>query len=159
MGFLRSVEPLKRTRNETKPSKIKLKLPNTIREIAHLLVTPEVRLTEVKQEFLKGILENNLEIHAGYKMIQEFRSLFLKQKQVNSSKFQIWLEQAQSSEVKELLVFASSLKRDVKAVIAGLTLSWSNAQTEGHVTKLKLLKRQRYGRASFALLRRCVLLN
>ena len=47
----------------------------------------------------------------------------------------------------------------VKAVTAGLTPLWSNAQTEGQVTKLKLLKRQRYGRASFALLKRCVLLN
>ena len=159
LGFLRSGEPLERTRNETKPSKTKSKLPNTIREITHLLVTPEVRLTEVKQEFLKGILENNLEIHAGYKMIQAFRGLFLKTDQDNASKFQIWLENAQSSEVKELQGFASSLKRDLKAVIAGLTQSWSNAQTEGQVTKLKLLKRQRYGRASFGLLRRCVLLN
>ena len=92
-------------------------------------------------------------------MIQEFRGLFLESDQENASKFQNWLEQAQSSEVKELQSFASSLKRDVKAVVAGLTLSWSNAQTEGQVTKLKLLKRQRYGRASFALLRRCVLLN
>ena len=159
LGFLRSIEPLERTRNETKPSKTKPKLPNTIREITHLLVTPQPRLTEVKQKFLKGILENNLEISAGYKVVQEFRNLFLKPNHENTAKFQNWLEKAQSSEVKELQSFASSLKRDFKAVIAGLTLSWSNAQTEGQVTKLKLLKRQRYGRASFALLRRCVLLN
>ncbi|NJK46319.1 MAG: transposase [Pleurocapsa sp. SU_196_0] len=54
--------------------------------------------------------------------------------------------------------FSSGLQRDFRAVSAGLTLPWSNAQTEGQVTRLKLIKRQRYGRASFDLLRRCVLL-
>jgi transposase len=83
----------------------------------------------------------------------------LKQDQENASKFQVWLEKTQGCTVKELQGFATSLKRDVKAVIAGLTLSWSNAQTEGQVTKLKLVKRQRYGRAGFELLRRCVLLS
>ncbi|MFB1485336.1 hypothetical protein U8525_33815, partial [Corallococcus sp. RDP092CA] len=44
------------------------------------------------------------------------------------------------------------------AVRAALTTPWSNAQSEGHITKLKLLKRQMYGRASFDLLRRRALL-
>jgi transposase len=39
------------------------------------------------------------------------------------------------------------------AVRAGLTLEWSNGQTEGHVNRLKTLKRQMYGRAGFVLLR------
>ena len=85
LGFLRSGEPLERTRNETKPSKTKLGLPNTIPEITHLLVTPESRLTEAKQEFLKGLLENTSELHGGYRLIQEFRGLFLKQDQEISS--------------------------------------------------------------------------
>ena len=40
---------------------------------------------------------------------------------------------------------------------AGLTLSWSNGQTEGQVHRLKLIKRQMYGRGSFKLLRKRVL--
>jgi transposase len=77
LGFLRSGEPLEQTRSETKSSKSKLRLPNTIREITHVLVTPESRLNEAKQKFLKGLLENNSELH-GYRLIQEFRGLFLK---------------------------------------------------------------------------------
>jgi hypothetical protein len=42
---------------------------------------------------------------------------------------------------------------DQMAVQAGLTLRWSNGQTEGQITKLKLIKRQGYGRAKFDLLR------
>lgn len=53
--------------------------------------------------------------------------------------------------------FAEYIERDVKAVRAGMSEPWSNGQTEGQITKLKLLKRQMYGRASFELLRRRVL--
>src|SRR5712691_1296748 len=49
------------------------------------------------------------------------------------------------------------LKKDYDAVKAGLTLSWSNGQTEGQVHRLKLIKRQMYGRGGFKLLRRRVL--
>src|SRR5712692_10194419 len=49
------------------------------------------------------------------------------------------------------------LKKDYEAVKAGLTLSWSNGQTEGQVHRLKLIKRQMYGRGSFTLLRKRVL--
>ncbi len=50
------------------------------------------------------------------------------------------------------------LGQDGAAVRAALTMPWSNGQTEGQITKLKLLKRQMYGRANFDLLRRRVLL-
>ncbi len=53
--------------------------------------------------------------------------------------------------------FAGKLRADQAAVQAGLTLRHSNGQTEGHVTKLKLVKRQGYGRAKVDLLRKRVL--
>jgi transposase len=56
-----------------------------------------------------------------------------------------------------LRAFAQGLVKDYEAVKAGLTLPWSNGPTEGHIHKLKLLKRQMYGRASFLLLRQRVL--
>ena len=53
--------------------------------------------------------------------------------------------------------FATGLRGDLNAVRAGLTEPWSNGPTEGFVHKLKLLKRQGYGRAGFDLLRQRVL--
>jgi len=47
---------------------------------------------------------------------------------------------------------------DGAAVRVALIEPWSSGQTEGQVNRLKVLKRQSYGRASFDLLRRCVLL-
>ena len=64
-----------------------------------------------------------------------------------------WLADAQASAIREIGQFAVKIRKDEAAVRAGCTLSWSNGQTEGQVTRLKLLKRQMYGRAKFDLLR------
>jgi len=53
--------------------------------------------------------------------------------------------------------FAQSLRADLPAVRAAFKLPWSNGQTEGHVNRLKFLKRQMYGRANIGLLRLRVL--
>ena len=53
--------------------------------------------------------------------------------------------------------FVKGIRHDYKAVKAGLTLQWSNGQVEGQVNRLKNIKRRMYGKASFCLLRKCVL--
>jgi transposase len=58
---------------------------------------------------------------------------------------------------KELRAFGDSLQRDEAAVRAALRLEWSNGQVEGQVNRLKLIKRQMFGRAKFDLLRKRVL--
>ncbi|MFD0328337.1 transposase [Streptacidiphilus monticola] len=69
-----------------------------------------------------------------------------------------WLTRADDSQIKELQTFANGLRKDLAAVTAGLTLHWNSGPVEGNVTRIKLLKRQSYGRAGFALLRRRILL-
>ncbi len=61
-----------------------------------------------------------------------------------------WLEDAIGS---ELASFASGLRDDEAAARAAIVEPWSNGQTEGQVTKLKLIKRQMYGRGKLDLLR------
>lgn len=69
----------------------------------------------------------------------------------------LWLAVAARSRVPELASFANGLRRDDAAVAAALTRPHSQGQVEGHVNRLKQLKRQTYGRANFDLLRRRVL--
>jgi transposase len=69
-----------------------------------------------------------------------------------------WLKNTRASAVKELKNFVDGLKKDGSAVYEAIRQPWSNGPTEGHVNKLKFLKRQMYGRASFELLRLRVLL-
>ena len=61
------------------------------------------------------------------------------------------------SNIPELCSFATGIEKDKEAVRAGLTWWINNGVVEGHVTKLKLLKRSMYGRAGFPLLRQRVL--
>ncbi len=68
-----------------------------------------------------------------------------------------WLEAAEASGIDELKRLAGILRADQDAVQAGLTLRHSNGQTEGQVNRLKLVKRQGYGRAKVDLLRKRVL--
>ena len=69
-----------------------------------------------------------------------------------------WIERVGTAEeAVELCRFAKGLKDDLLAVKAALSLPWSNGQTEGQVNRLKLIKRQMFGRANFDLLRQRVL--
>jgi transposase len=58
----------------------------------------------------------------------------------------------------QLRSFTTGLRRDQDAVTAGLSLPWSSGVVEGHVNRIKMLKRQMYGRANPDLLRRRILL-
>lgn len=60
-----------------------------------------------------------------------------------------WLERACVSLVAS---FANGVTKDKAAINAAIMTSWSNGQTEGQITKLKLVKRQMYGRAKLDLL-------
>ena len=65
-----------------------------------------------------------------------------------------WLADAKASGTREIQQFAYKIRQDEAAVEAGCTLTWSNGQTEGQITRLKAIKRSMYGRAKFDLLRR-----
>ena len=65
-----------------------------------------------------------------------------------------WLARATSSAVEALRRFAQGLRDDYAAVKAGVTVSWSNGPVEGHINRLKRLKRHMFGRAHLDLLSR-----
>jgi transposase len=71
--------------------------------------------------------------------------------------FDAWITEVQHTGVKELRAFAEGLLKDEGAVRAGLSLGWSNGPTEGFIHRLKLLKRQAYGRAGVDFLRHRIL--
>ena len=73
------------------------------------------------------------------------------------SRLKEWTEQAKASEIAELKAFAVKLLQDTDAVVAAMVMPYSQGQTEGRVNKLKLIKRQMYGRGKFDLLRQRVM--
>lgn len=72
--------------------------------------------------------------------------------------FDAWVIDARSCGVPAVATFAAGLEQDGAAVRAALTMPWSSGQAEGQINRLKLLKRQMYGRANLDLLRRRTLL-
>jgi transposase len=64
-----------------------------------------------------------------------------------------WMTAADADELPALYGFVHGLRMDLPAVVAGLTLPYNNGPMDSANTKVKLLKRQMYGRAGFALLR------
>ena len=68
-----------------------------------------------------------------------------------------WLAASAESGIAALASFVEGLRRDYAAVRAALEEPWSSGQAEGQINRLKMLKRQMYGRAGFELLRKRVL--
>ena len=67
------------------------------------------------------------------------------------------MHRATATGIPALKSFVAGLRRDQSAVAAAFSSEWSSGQVEGQIHRLKLIKRQMYGRAGFALLRRRVL--
>lgn len=68
-----------------------------------------------------------------------------------------WIRQAEQDSPAPMRRFGGLLRQDLAAVTAGLTLEWSSGVVEGNVNRVKTIKRSMYNRASFRLLRVCIL--
>ncbi|WP_443678133.1 transposase [Nocardia australiensis] len=70
-----------------------------------------------------------------------------------------WMSCADADDQPALHSFVRGLRRDQDAVTAGLTMRWNSGAVEGHVNRIKMLKRQMFGRAKPDLLRKRILLS
>lgn len=114
-----------------------------------LFVLPAEKLNAEHQDALAHILQHPI-LADLYDLAQRFCTL-VRQRQANE--LDTWMADALHSEFSELVSFVNGLHQDLDAVRAALTSEWSNGPVEGHVNRLKLVKRQMYGRAGFDLLR------
>jgi transposase len=106
----------------------------------------------------KHMLDLLEQAHPQLKVACELAQVFAQMiRRRNAPALEPWLEETLTGGVPELRTFAAGIKRDQAAVLAALTHNWSQGQVEGQIHRLKLLKRQAYGRAGFDLLRHRVL--
>jgi transposase len=123
-------------------------------QAAWLIIKQPDALTYEEQEALAKMRQVSADIEQAYSLAQTFGQLVQERKY---QEFDHGVESAKAMGIRVLKSFAAGLLRDRAAVVAALALPWSNGQVEGQVHRLKLIKRQMYGRASFGLLRRRVL--
>ncbi len=149
--------------SDSRLSRLGCALPSP-KQLAWLCVQPGSMLTAMEAATLER-LEQDEEAARVVPLVRGFAQLVRERCITRGTRtmktcrpFEQWLKEARSCGVRAVETFARGLEQDGAAVRAALTTPWSNAQAEGQITKLKLFKRQMYGRASFDLLRRRMLL-
>ena len=118
-----------------------------------VLRRPEDR-SDSQQTTINELIKLHPQIGKSIQLFEWFAGIIRRQREENIKE---WIENAKDSGIPEIKGFAAKLTQDLDAVIAGIELPWSQGQTEGQVTRLKLIRRQMYGRGDFDLLRKRVL--
>jgi transposase len=124
------------------------------RQTRWILLRPLEELDDVERAYRTALCQQSATIAAAHVLVEQFAQMVRTRARDD---LDAWLAAAGSSGIPELVSFVTGVRRDYAAVAAGLSVNWSQGQTEGQVNRLKLLKRQSYGRASFDLLRRQML--
>jgi transposase len=119
-----------------------------------LLARPDEKLKAQERSDLQELCQASQELAALHTLVQSFEQMVRKRE---GHRLQDWMKQVETSSFRGVKRFAQGLERDQEEVLAGLTLVYSNGQVEGQINKLKLIKRQGYGRAGFPLLRQRML--
>ncbi len=126
----------------------------TPRQVAMLFLQRPKRLTADQQALIGHLCEVDGAIAAAHTLVRDFATVARARR---GERLDAWIADAIAADIPDLRRFALGLLPDKKAIQAGLTEEWSNGPTEGHINRLKMLKRQMYGRAKFDLLRQRLL--
>jgi transposase len=126
----------------------------TVRKAVGLLLRESEKRNEKEQATIQALAALQPEIGRTVTLLEWFTRIVRNRE---SEQLAEWMAEAEDSGIAEMKGFVVKLRQDLDAVLAGLTLPWSQGQTEGQVTKLKLLRRQMYGRGNFDLVRKRLL--
>jgi len=122
---------------------------------AAILVTRAAdKMTAEQQTLLERITVQCPDVYDLRNIALAFRSAM---KAENAGPLLDWIRKAKHCEFGGVVRFAYGLQKDISAVTAAVELKWSTGQVEGQINRLKMIKRQMYGRAGFSLLRARVL--
>jgi transposase len=135
----------RRRRNEQAPDGSPGKVPSA-RLLARLMTTGRDSLTKAEAMTVATIEAAVPALDEARALLSRFHAMIRDRRRPD---LEAWIEGAT---VSLLASFANGLRKDEAAVVAALAEPWSNGQTEGQITRLKLVKRQMYGRAKLDLL-------
>jgi transposase len=124
------------------------------RAVSWRLLRPATDRSATEQAYVETLLQQSAPIATMTAAVTTFFALLRERR---AEDLDAWVAQAKASEIPELAGFGEGIRRDEAAVRAACSSPWSQGQVEGQVNRLKLLKRQMYGRAKLDLLRRRML--
>ena len=119
-----------------------------------LLNMPPQTLSVGEKRHLDAFMRFCPGAHKLRRFILQFRAML---RWRSAKRLNTWIDSATVSGFRFTAQFARTLRRDLEAVKLSMTTPWSNGPVEGHINRLKAIKRQMYGRAGFELLKARVL--
>jgi transposase len=124
--------------------------------VSLLFLRRPTNLTKEQATYLDHLCQRDAAIGTAYALAQGFVHMLRARE---GERLDAWIAATAESGIAELRRFALGLQEDDAAVQTGLSLPYSNGQTEGQIHRLKLVRRSMYGRGTFDLLERRVLLS
>jgi hypothetical protein len=124
------------------------------RRITGWIMRPDSRLTDEDRETLAKARAQCPDLDTLVRLTHGFTRLVRNR---GGARLEAWIDEATNSPFPPISGFAAGLHRDYDAVVAGLTHHWSSGAVEGTVNRIKMIKRQMFGRANLDLLRKRVL--
>jgi transposase len=129
--------------------------PPKARDLARWITADPDHLDDDEKAELAKARKRCLDLDALAGHVTEFAKILTG---LHGDRLDRWIAAVEADDQPDLHSFVRGIKRDYDAVLNGLTMPWSSGAVEGNVNRVKMLKRQTYGRAAFPLLRKRVLL-
>jgi transposase len=126
-----------------------------VRTIASWMLRHPDHLDAEQQLRLKQVRASCPHLDATAVHVAEFAKMLTGR---HGERLESWMAAVEADDLPHLQRFVTGLRRDHTAVLNGLTLTYSSGAVEGNVNRIKMIKRQMYGRAKFDLLRKRILL-
>lgn len=129
----------------------------TVRRVTDWIMRRPEQLTDTQRKCLDDLCARSPALAMTTEYARRL-AVILRERRNEHLAFQVWLADVRLDGQRELRTLAGGMRRDHAATLAALTTTHTSGAVEGNVTRIKLLKRQVYGRANFDLLRRRILL-
>jgi transposase len=127
----------------------------TVREVTRWITTHPDHLTDDEKDQLAAILDRSPHLATLDQHVTTFAEIMVNR--TGATQLKNWLTAVEADDLPALHSFAKGIDRDLDAVTNGLSLPHSSGAVEGNVTRIKALKRSRYGRANLDLIRKLIL--
>lgn len=131
---------------------------STVRRVTDWIMRRPDRLGDTERKCLEELCERSPALATTTEYARRLVTM-VRERRSEHLALDVWLADVRLDGQQELRSLAGGIRRDRAAVLAALTTSLTSGAVEGNVTRIKLLKRQMYGRANFDLLRRRILLS
>ncbi|MFJ3673360.1 transposase [Streptomyces sp. NPDC090106] len=130
----------------------------TVRRVTDWIMRRPEHLTDTESKCLDELCERSPALATTTEYARRLAAM-VRERRSEHLALDVWLANVRLDGQRELRTLAAGIRRDRAAVLAALTTTFTSGAVEGNVTRIKLLKRQTYGRANFDLLRRRILLS